>query len=131
MNLVEFPDDNIAFDPNKVTSIVGKAELKFNSPDPTCAMDCPDRYDGYSDHSIDYCENKEHYDSRLVDYTIVSVAGKDLTVVRPFQEVMLIITANLMEPVYKKHDFFSARPEVPPLPVTEEEEKAYLMRDWE
>lgn len=127
MNLVEFPDDNIAFDPTKVTSIVGKSELRFNSEVPTCSEDSPCRDRELSS----FCYNNEHYDTTLIDYTIVSVSGKDLTVMRPFQEVMLVITANLAEPVSKKHDFFSARPEVPPLPVTEEEEKAYHMRDWE
>lgn len=131
MNLVEFPDDNIAFDPTKVTSIVGVSVPKISSGSPICIANCPGRYDGVDTYTLDYCEISDHYDITLADYTVVSVAGQELRVSRPFHDVMLVISANLAEPVSRKHDFFSARPESSPLPTTEEEEKAYLMRDWE
>lgn len=97
MNLVEFPEDNIAFDPTKVTSIVGMSVPKLNSESPICVANCPGRYDGFSSYTLEYCEDNDHYDNTLVDYTVVTVAGKELRVNRPFHDVMLIITANLLD----------------------------------
>lgn len=91
MNLIEFPDDNIAFVPNSVQVIRGETS---NYPTLSCPPSCPERMI-FEFSPYDSCENINHVE--YPEYTVISVAGKELGVNRPFHDVMLIITANLLD----------------------------------
>lgn len=122
-NLVEFPDDKVAFAPESVTSIVGEKRDPIYiclSHDYTKEFgECPGKLDSYYGGTI--CTNPDH--SIREQYTLVTVGGKELFVRRPFDEVMLAITATLLEnktnptvPENRKYDFFSRYvPKPPPI----------------
>lgn len=91
MNLIEFPDDNIAFDPNSVQAIRGETA---NYPTLSCPPSCPERMN-FEFAPYDSCENINHVSYH--EYTIICVAGKELRVNRQFHDVMLVISAHLLD----------------------------------
>ena len=91
MNLIEFPDDKVAFDPNAVTAIKGETP---EYPQLSCPPSCPDRDD--SPYSLRlFCSNSNH--ESYPEYTVVTVGNKNFTIRRPFHDVMLAISAHLLD----------------------------------
>lgn len=91
MNLIEFTDDNIAFDPDKITSIKQSdyAHLQVN-----CGKECPHK------ETIEYTYDTRHYckEHDVWQYhTEIVVDGKEFTVRRPFADVMLVLTAHQLD----------------------------------
>lgn len=90
MNLIEFPDDKLAFDSSKVSAIRGKSEVDFRNPtcDASCLYRAEPKYGSY-------CQNEDH--NRMVEFTVIRVDSVEYTVRRPFHDVMLAISAHLLD----------------------------------
>lgn len=91
MSLVEFADDNLAFDPDKNTSIkqTDRTHLQVN-----CGEDCPHK------ETVEYMYDTRHFCKKhdvWSYHTEIVVDGKELTVTRPFADVMLVLTAHQLD----------------------------------
>lgn len=91
MNLVEFMDDNLAFDPDKITSI---KQTDHTYRQENCGADCPNK------ETKEYMYDTRHFCKKhdvWKYYTEIVVDGKEFTVKRPFAEVMLVLTAHQLD----------------------------------
>lgn len=91
MSLVEFADDNLAFDPDKITSIK-QTDQKYRTVN--CGVECPHK------QTVEYTYTTRHYcDKHDVwsYYTEITVGKKEFTVKRPFADVMLVLTAHQLD----------------------------------
>ena len=90
MNLIEFSEDSVAFDPEKVTAIY-QTERKYTKV--LCQSTCPEREDRVSTYGVySRCVNTEHWEFQ--HHTNIVVDGVNLHISRPFHEVMLVLTAH-------------------------------------
>lgn len=90
MNLVEFMDDNLAFDPDKITSIKQTRPYRVEN----CGKDCPNK------ETVEYLYDTRHYCKKHDTWqycTEIVVDGKEFTVKRSFAEVMLVLTAHQLD----------------------------------
>lgn len=118
-HLIEFPDDELAFDFREVTKIRSKKQ-KVSLP--TCEGKCPDS-DTHVGVGFKYilCNNSKHQNT--FNPTIITIGGEDHEILRPFHDVMLVISAQLQQtptqpddPRFRKHDFGKGNwPDLPPM----------------
>lgn len=93
MNLVEFSEDNVAFDPAKVTAIY-QTEQRHTKV--LCQRTCPEREDRVTSYGVyNRCGNTKHW--VFQHHTTIVVDGVSLNISRPFHEVMLVLTAHQLD----------------------------------
>lgn len=91
MNLVEFPDDNLAIDPVKITSIK-QTDRTFRTEN--CGVECKSRESVTSTYGTrHYCDRHDVWRH----HTLITVGKKEFTVKRPFADVMLVLTAHQLD----------------------------------
>lgn len=91
MNLVEFADDNLAIDPDKITSIK-QSDYPYRTE--KCDEECPHRQKEERRYGTIYHCGK-HDVWRY--HTVITIDGKEFTVKRSFADVMLVLTAHQLD----------------------------------
>lgn len=90
-HLIEFPDDELAFDFREVTKIYSRKQSVTLC---TCHGKCPDSEKHFGvDFSYVVCNNIKH--RYTIHPTVITIGGEDHTILRPFHDVMLYISAHL------------------------------------
>ena len=91
MNLVEFADDNLAIDPDKITSI---KQTDYTYRQENCGEECPHRQKEERRYgTIHFCKKHDVWKH----HTEITVGEKEFTVKRSFADVMLVLTAHQID----------------------------------